>query len=332
MKTTYLAKMAPVLIWFAGCTHLAVADDVGGNALKDKTTTELAAANARLIAQCADMPTPANATELPVHITTWGTKGPTVFFVHGGVQGGLGGGPETFAEQRQLADEGWQLKLIDRPGFGKSPSRGPDDMNADAKLIADSLGNGAHLIGHSWGGAEALLAAARRPDAIRSLILIEPAIHPILQTDPASMQDPEVRRGFQMIARLTLESPTPAAFATSFSKTLGSSNPSAEALDAHPEGASALGCALLRGRRASAAEMRSAADTVTRAGIPVLIISGGYSVRQDETDEVLARLMHGQHVVIHSPNHFIQQESAPEFNQAIVAFMRDADRRDHSPK
>ncbi len=121
-----------------------------------------------LIAQCPPAPPrlpEADAARLPIHVTTWGASGPAVLIVHGGVQGGLGGGPSTFSKQEPLAQRGWRLQLVDRPGFGQSASRGVDDMQADAAWIADMLGDGANLIGHSWGGAEALLAAARRPSA-----------------------------------------------------------------------------------------------------------------------------------------------------------------------
>ena len=58
-------------------------------------------------------------------------------------------------------------------------------MERDAPWIADMLGNGANLIGHSWGGAEALLAAARRPETVHSLVLVEPALSAIAEADPS---------------------------------------------------------------------------------------------------------------------------------------------------
>ena len=39
--------------------------------------------------------------------------------------------------------------MVERPGFGQSPTCGVDDMAADAVWIAVMLGDGAHLIGHS---------------------------------------------------------------------------------------------------------------------------------------------------------------------------------------
>jgi len=108
-----------------------------------------------------------------IHVTRWGSSGPQVLMIHGGPQGGPGGGAQIFAAQRPLADRGWQLVLPDRPGHGQSPSRGPEDMEVDGKWAADMLGASSHLVGHSYGALVALVAAGLRPDAVRSLTLIE---------------------------------------------------------------------------------------------------------------------------------------------------------------
>ena len=285
-----------------------------------------------LLAQCPAQPTlgKAEADALPIHITTWGEAGPIVHLIHGGVQGGIGGGPVNFAEQKPLSTRGWRLRLVDRPGFGQSPSRGPDDMEADAAWIAEELGASSHLIGHSFGGAEALLAAALRPQAVRSLILIEPALQPMLATDPESMENPDVRAGLQIVAQFIITARTPGEFATSFAQSLGKGkdggpNPSAAAIEAHPEKAAALGCAVLQARMASPAGMRQAAEVVAHLHIPVLVISGGYSPGQDATGAVIAKLTGGRHVIVRAPNHFVQQENPEAFNETADAFMREAD-------
>jgi pimeloyl-ACP methyl ester carboxylesterase len=115
---------------------------------------------ATLLALCPHPPAPLSEAELaarPIHVTRSGDTGPDVLIIHGGVQGGLGGGPATFQKQEALARQGWRLRLVDRPGFGQSETRGVDDMEADSIWIAGMLGDGAHLIGHSFGGAETLL-------------------------------------------------------------------------------------------------------------------------------------------------------------------------------
>jgi len=96
----------------------------------------------------AEIPTELAAAS-PIHMTTWGSTGSKVLLIHGGVQGGLGGGPATFREQEALAQRGLQLRVADRPGFGQTPTRGPDDMQADAVWASAELGDGAHLIGNA---------------------------------------------------------------------------------------------------------------------------------------------------------------------------------------
>lgn len=103
-----------------------------------------------------------------VHVTVWGEGDPAVF-----VHGSFGWGEETWREQRPLAEHN-RLLLIDRRGFGRSPANGRVDFDRDADDVAELLGEGAHLVGHSYGGVVSLLAAARRPEAVRSLVLIEP--------------------------------------------------------------------------------------------------------------------------------------------------------------
>ncbi|WP_430389822.1 alpha/beta fold hydrolase [Dyella sp. 20L07] len=155
------------------------------------SSVSLGEANPVLLAQCPVIATPSNALELPVHMIQYGSSGPSILFVHGGVQ--KGGGPVNWMGQRALAYKGWELNLIDRPGFGESPSREPDDMHADAALIAERLGDSSRLVAHSLGGAEALLAAALPHKAVRSLVLVEPALKMMLSTDPESAADPQTR-------------------------------------------------------------------------------------------------------------------------------------------
>lgn len=258
----------------------------------------------------------------PIHITEWGNSGPTILMIHGGVQGGLGGGPVNFINQKELAAKGYKLRVPSRPGFGESPSRGGDSQTADAVWIAAELGKGSHLVGHSFGGAEALLAAAIRPEAVKSLILIEPALQPILATDVEGLKLPEIQEALQVVSAPLMAAKSPGDFAKIFSECMGEAvggglNPSAAALAAHPESAEALGCALLNAVLGTPQEMRAAADIVKAKGIPVFVISGGYSASQDACCKAIARLTGGKHIIIPCPNHFIQQDSSKLFNEFL---------------
>jgi pimeloyl-ACP methyl ester carboxylesterase len=76
---------------------------------------------------------------------------------------------------------GYRLITPDLRGFGGSEpwnGRGPMRLADDAAIVralADEAGEPVHLVGHSYGGAVALIAALHAPQRIRSLTLIEPA-------------------------------------------------------------------------------------------------------------------------------------------------------------
>jgi pimeloyl-ACP methyl ester carboxylesterase len=95
--------------------------------------------------------------------------GPPVVLVHGSIVEAR----RTWRRHPPLAGE-WTLVLPNRPGFGASPPLERGDFEAEAPLIAELLGDGAHLVGHSYGAVIALLAAALRPEAVRSLVVSEP--------------------------------------------------------------------------------------------------------------------------------------------------------------
>lgn len=71
---------------------------------------------------------------------------------------------------------------LDLPGFGFSPPPADADYSLDARVAAvialiDARGGGpVHLIGNSLGGAISTRVAARRPDLVKTLTLISPAL------------------------------------------------------------------------------------------------------------------------------------------------------------
>jgi pimeloyl-ACP methyl ester carboxylesterase len=274
-----------------------------------------------LLSQCPAMPVTSGVeiASLPIHLTRWGHSGSRVVIIHGGVQGNLGGGPNTFVKQQVLSEQGWQLILPDRPGFGKSPSRGPDDMEADAVWISDMLDD-VVLVGHSFGGAEALLAAARRPDGVRALILVEPALHMLLPRSEVLAKNQVARNAFLSFGEAALAASDPDTYGLTFLRSLGP-DPRIAALEKNREQAAFLGCALLRARMASPQTMRSAAETVAAAKIPVLVISGGYSHIFDAIGELAATMMHGEHVVVPSINHYPHLTNPEEFNATVLKFV-----------
>ncbi|MBX9423073.1 MULTISPECIES: alpha/beta fold hydrolase [Streptomyces] len=102
---------------------------------------------------------------------------PPALYVHG-----LGGSSLNWSDLMPLLADLVDGEAVDLPGFGASPP--PDDGNysvtghARAVIrLLDSAGRGpVHLFGNSLGGAVATRVAAVRPDLVRTLTLISPAL------------------------------------------------------------------------------------------------------------------------------------------------------------
>jgi pimeloyl-ACP methyl ester carboxylesterase len=85
---------------------------------------------------------------------------------------------------------------VDLPGFGLSRPLASRDYSpaghADALLcFLAGRGRPVHLVGNSFGGAVALTVAARRPELVRTLTLVSPAM-PDLRPDPRRVSDPRL--------------------------------------------------------------------------------------------------------------------------------------------
>ncbi len=104
-------------------------------------------------------------------------------FVHG-----LGGSSTNWTDLIDLLREpaagvpALDCAAVDLPGFGYSPPPNDGDysVSAHARAVAgliERLGTWpVHLVGNSMGGAVVTRLAARRPDLVRTLILISPAM------------------------------------------------------------------------------------------------------------------------------------------------------------
>jgi pimeloyl-ACP methyl ester carboxylesterase len=68
----------------------------------------------------------------------------------------------------------------DLPGFGRTPLSGVAGISEQADLLLDLMvqefDEPAHVLGNSMGGAVSVALAARRPELVRSLTLISPAL------------------------------------------------------------------------------------------------------------------------------------------------------------
>jgi len=80
----------------------------------------------------------------------------------------------------------YDVVAIDLPGFGESDRPSPSEYRYDAPAFAETLIGvldslaieRATLVGHSMGGGVALYAAARRPERVERLVLIDALVYP----------------------------------------------------------------------------------------------------------------------------------------------------------
>lgn len=139
---------------------------------------------------------------------------PTAVYLHG-----LGGSSTNWTDLGVLLAPSAYGVAVDLPGFGFSePEDGFDfSLSAHADLVAwyvESLDVGpVHLLGNSMGGAIAILLATRRPDLVRTLTLISPAV-PDLRPSPSRLSDPRLALAYLPVigkrARQQLIAMTPA--------------------------------------------------------------------------------------------------------------------------
>jgi pimeloyl-ACP methyl ester carboxylesterase len=244
--------------------------------------------------------------------------GPPVVFVHGGVLNG----EMTWSAQQPLAER-WNLVIVDRPGFGSGPPVDRVDFAADAELVAGLLDRAqelwgvdrVHLVGHSYGGVVCLLAAALRPEALRSLTVIEPpafgvaAGNPVVDELVAGLKD-HWRDGPRE---------SPARFLDAFLRLVGSAT---ELPDPLPP-ALAQGAALLLVERGPwEAEIPLA--QLARAPYPTLVVSGAHSAAFDAVCDELERDLGADRAVIAGAGHGVPR-TGEAFNQRLERFLADAE-------
>ena len=104
--------------------------------------------------------------------------GEPALYVHG-----LGGASTNWTDYAALLATRLDGEALDLPGFGESgpaPVHGGYGLAAQARTVVAYLEHRAagpvHLVGNSMGGIAALLVAAARPDLVRTLTLISPAM------------------------------------------------------------------------------------------------------------------------------------------------------------
>jgi pimeloyl-ACP methyl ester carboxylesterase len=237
--------------------------------------------------------------------------GPPVVLVHGSVVG-----PDrTWRRQRELAEH-WSLRMPIRPGFGASPPPERGDFECEAPMVAALLGDGAHLVGHSYGAVIALYAAALAPEAVCSLTVSEPGCLRVAAGD--ALVDAQIAGGEHLYALASTL--TPLEFLRAFRGGVGSTHETpAELTEELSRGAHLL----IRERPPWEADPPF--DRLDAAPFPKLVISGGHSPVFEAVCDAVASRLHAERAVVAGRGHTIPATGAL-YNDTLHAFLDRSER------
>jgi pimeloyl-ACP methyl ester carboxylesterase len=128
----------------------------------------------------------------PVHYVDFGGDGPTVVLVHG-----LGGSHLNWCLLAPHLVDRHRVLAVDLAGFGLTHPEGrsttvPANARLLERFLAEVVGEPVALVGNSMGGMISILHAARRPETVTALALLDPALPLAL----GARLDPQVAAAF----------------------------------------------------------------------------------------------------------------------------------------
>jgi acyl transferase domain-containing protein/pimeloyl-ACP methyl ester carboxylesterase len=244
-----------------------------------------------------------------MHVVELG-HGTPIVFVHGGAVCGT----EAWQTQTALAQR-WRLVIPSRLNYGRSATSEREDFAEDATLIAELLGDGAHLVAQSYGTLGAMLAAAQRPDAVLSLTLIESAASGVARGVP-------VVNDFERALQSLVASP-PADDDELFRAIFAIIDPGTP----YPgplSPAQRTTATLARDRLRWPWEADLPLDQLRRASFPKLVVSGGRRPVFEAISDALAERLDGQRLVV-AGGHATQNVGSA-FNTALEELLKRVDR------
>ena len=225
------------------------------------------------------------------------------------VHGSVANGPATWAALEPLRSR-FELVIPNRGGYPPNPPLERIDFERQAEELAPLLGDGAHLVGHSYGGVISLLLAARHPDAVCSLTVNEPPAFAVARGNT------EVERLIGGLESFFAAGPyEPEQYLRGFLALVGSTTrPPRDPLP--PD--------LAQGARAAMAERppweaQIPIEELAAAPFPKLVVSGGHSAAFDAVCDVLEERLGAERAVLPGAGHSLPR--APGYLERLEAFL-----------
>jgi pimeloyl-ACP methyl ester carboxylesterase len=258
-----------------------------------------------------------NGTRLYYEDTGPGSTGETIAFSHG-----LLWGTELFAPQIAALRGRYRCIAWDHRGQGRSAADarhtiGIELVTQDAIMLLEQLAGGpVHLAGLSMGGFVAMRIAARRPDLLRSVMLIETSADP---------EPPENAPRYRLLANITrvlgMRIVAPRVAKIMFGKTLLADRARAAELAGY--------VGILTRRRDiwratnGVIDRAGVANELARIALPALVVVGDEDVATvpDKARRIAAGIAGSRLVVIPGAGHSSTVEQPAAVTAAIEGFL-----------
>ena len=224
------------------------------------------------------------------------------------VHGSVANGPATWAALEPLRRR-FELVVPNRGGYPPNPPLERIDFERQAEELAPLLGDGGHLVGHSYGGVISLLLASQHPEAVRSLTVNEPPAFALARGNP------EVERLVGELKAFFAAGPhEPEQYLRGFLALVGSPTRPPDPLP--PE--------LAQGASAAMAERppweaQIPLDELAAAPFPKLVVSGGHNAAFDAVCAVLEERLGAERAVLPGAGHSLPR--APGYLERLEAFL-----------
>ncbi len=218
------------------------------------------------------------------------------------VHGSAGTGRITWSAQQPLGER-YELVVVERSGYPPNPALASIDFDAQARELRALLRPGDHLVGHSYGGVVALLAAA---DAeLGSLVVNEPPAFALARGNAAVEE---------FLAKMEQAPSEPRAYLEYFLPLVGVELEVPERLA--PEFEASVRAAMAE-RPPHEAEIPLA--ELRAAAFPKLVVTGAHNPALDAVADVLERELPAERAVLPGAGHNLPR--ATGYNETLRAFI-----------
>ncbi|SDJ38229.1 alpha/beta fold hydrolase [Streptomyces indicus] len=248
-----------------------------------------------------------------LHLEEAGDKdAPVALCLHG-----IGSSSAAFASQMDALAAEFHVLAWDAPGYAKSADpQGPLTMDDYADLAAEIIRpyGGAHVLGVSWGGVIALRLAARHPELVDSVMVVD--------STPGSGTSPEKAAG--MRARVAeLERLGPQEFAAARGPRLVSAQAPAELAE---RVTATMAASVRMPGYGYAAESMATTDLrreLQHITAPALVLCGAEDrITGPDASQVLAGGLHKTaYVIVKDAGHLANQEQPAHVNDWLLSHL-----------